>query len=232
MNIIALIPARSGSKGIPDKNIKLYKGEPLLSHSIKVAHQSKYIKDVYVSTDSVIYQEIALKYNAKITPLRPDEISTDLSPDLDTFKFCIDNINPIPDIIVHLRPTYPNRNVKLLDDCIEQFLKHYTLYNSLRTVVPIKKSPIKMYYIEDNNLIPYFKEFQKFKYGDEPYNQARQNFPDTYLHNGCIDIVKTSTILDNNLLSGNSILPYIMDENECNDIDDIEDFINSEKYKI
>lgn len=232
MNIIALIPARSGSKGISDKNIKLYKGEPLLSHSIKVAQQSKYIKDVYVSTDSVIYQEIALKYNAKITPLRPDEISTDLSPDLDTFKFCIDNINPIPDIIVHLRPTYPNRNVQLLDNCIEQFLKHYTLYDSLRTVVPIKKSPIKMYYIEDNNLVPYFKEFQKFKYGDEPYNQARQNFPDTYLHNGCIDIVKTSTILDNNLLSGNSILPYIMDENECNDIDDIEDFINSEKYKI
>ena len=232
MNIIALIPARLGSKGIPDKNIKLYKGEPLLSHSIKVAQQSKYIKDVYVSTDSVIYQEIALKYNAKITPLRPDEISTDLSPDLDTFKFSIDNINPIPDIIVHLRPTYPNRTVQLLDDCIEHFLKHYTLYDSLRTVVPIKKSPIKMYYIEDNNLIPYFKEFQKFKYGDEPYNQARQNFPDTYLHNGCIDIVKTSTILDNNLLSGNTILPYIMDENECNDIDDIEDFINSEKYKI
>jgi N-acylneuraminate cytidylyltransferase len=235
MNIIALIPARSGSKGIPDKNIRLYKGEPLLSHSIKIAKESKYIKDVYVSTDSVIYQEIALKYNAKITPLRPSEISTDLSPDLDTFKFFIDNINsdiPIYDIIVHLRPTYPNRTVKLLDDCIETFIKNYDSYDSLRTVVPIKKSPIKMYYIEHNKLIPYFKEFRQFKDGDEPYNQARQNFPDTYLHNGCIDIIKRSIIIEHNLLSGNKILPYIMDEEENDDIDDIQDFNNSEKKTI
>jgi CMP-N-acetylneuraminic acid synthetase len=81
-----------------------------------------------------------------------------------------------------------------------------------------------MYYIENNKLEPYFKEYKDLI---EPYNQARQYFPDTYLHNGCIDIVKTSTIINQNLLSGTNIFPYIMDEKEDNDIDDINDFNKS-----
>jgi CMP-N-acetylneuraminic acid synthetase len=230
LNIVALIPARSGSKGIKDKNIKLYKGLPLLAHSIKIALESEYINDVYVSSDSEEYNNIALKYGAKITPLRSKEISDDLSPDIDTFKHFLkmyenNNLN-IPDIIIHLRPTYPNRNLKLLNDTIEYFIENYDDYDSLRTVVLLKKTPYKMYYIDyKNNLIPFLKDHELFK---EPFNQARQNFPDTYLHNGCIDIVK-SNIINNNLLSGDNILPYIMDDNEIDDIDDINDFNNSEK---
>jgi CMP-N-acetylneuraminic acid synthetase len=85
-----------------------------------------------------------------------------------------------------------------------------------------------MYYIEDNLLIPYIND----KSYNESFNQARQNFPDTYLHNGCIDIVKTEIIYKYNLLSGHNILPYIMDENEIDDIDDINDFIISENKNI
>ncbi len=220
-NIVALIPARSGSKGLVNKNIQLYKNKPLLSHSIIIAKKSKYINDVYVSTDSKIYQQIAMEYNAKVTPLRPPEISDDLSPDIDTFKFFIDNIDFKPDIIIHLRPTYPNRRVELLDDCIETFIKNYNEYDSLRTVVPYKKCPVKMYYIQNKCLIPFFKEYNDMI---EPYNQARQNFPDSYLHNGCIDIIKTDIIINKNMLSGNAIYPYIMDEKETDDIDDINDF--------
>ena len=98
-------------------------------------------------------------------------------------------------------------------------------YDSLRTVILIKKTPYKMYYINDNNLIPYIKDDSRFK---EPYNQARQNFPDTYLHNGCIDIIKTNIILKDRLMSGEKILPYIMNDNEINDIDDEKDFYKSE----
>ena len=185
--IVALIPARSGSKGLVHKNIKMYKGIPLLAHSINIAKESKYIDNVYVSTDSKLYQQIALEYGAKVTPLRPHNISDDLSPDIDTFKFFINTLpntnngqKDIPEIIIHLRPTYPNRTIELLDDCIMKFIKNYELYDSLRTVVPYKKCPIKMYYInKDNNvLIPYFKEYNDMI---EPYNQARQNFPDSYL---------------------------------------------------
>jgi N-acylneuraminate cytidylyltransferase len=229
LNIVTLIPARSGSKGLKDKNIKLYKGIPLLAHSIKLSLECKYINETYVSTDSTIYQDIAIKHCSKVTPLRPKEISDDLSPDIDTFIHFInmykDQNRPIPDIIIHLRPTYPNRNIDLLNNCIEDFIKNYNNYDSLRTVVMIEKSPYKMYYIEDNILTPYIKLHSSF---DEPYNQARQNFPNTYLHNGCIDIVKTDVIINKNLLSGDKIYPFIMKDSEIDDIDNIKDFIKSE----
>ena len=229
LNIIAIIPARSGSKGLVDKNIKIYKRLPLIAHSINIAKECPYINDVYVSTDSDKYQNIALHYGAKVTPLRPVGISHDLSPDIDTFYYVInwfikENI-VIPDIVIHLRPTYPNRTLKLLNECIEHFIKNMINYDSLRTVILIKKTPYKMYYINDNNLIPYIKDDSRFK---EPYNQARQNFPDTYLHNGCIDIIKTNIILKDRLMSGEKILPYIMNDNEINDIDDEKDFYKSE----
>ena len=226
MYIIALIPCRSGSKGLPNKNIKNYNGLPLIAHSILLAKKCKFFNKVYVTTDSLKYQDIALQYGANILDLRPKEISDDLSPDIDFFKhfiqWTIQNNLKIPDIIVHLRPTYPNRTLELLNDCIIQFLNNYENYDSLRTIVPIKKSPYKMYYIEKNNLIPYFKNKDQFL---EPFNQARQYFPDTYLHNGCIDIIKTK-IIHENLLSGQNILPYIM--NDMDDIDDLEDFCKSE----
>jgi N-acylneuraminate cytidylyltransferase len=231
--IVALIPARCGSKGIPHKNIKLYKNKPLLVHSIDIAKECKYIKEIYVSTDSEEYQNIAIENGANITPLRPIEISDDLSPDIDTFLYFIKmfktNNLKIPDLIIHLRPTYPNRKIDILNECIEKFIENYEKYDSLRTVVKIDKTPIKMYHIENNNLIPYFDKYQCFI---EPFNQARQNFPDTYLHNGCIDIVKTELIINNKLLSGTKIYPYIMNENETDDIDNINDFNKSENKII
>ena len=226
LNIVALIPARSGSKGIKDKNIKLYKGIPLLAHSIKIGLESEYIKDVYVSTDSLEYQEIALKYKAKITPLRSSDISDDLSPDIDTFKHFINTLNlPLPDIIVQLRPTYPNRDIKTVNECIKIFINNYDKYDSLRTVIPISKTPFKMYYVDNDKLVPYLTEYKDYI---EPYNQARQIFPVTYLHNGYLDIIKTNIILSQNLLSGNNILPYIMKSDQLDDIDNLEDFINAE----
>ena len=234
LNIVALIPARSGSKGIPNKNIKIYTDLPLFVHSINIALQCKYINDVYVSTDSEEYRNIAIQYGSNTTPIRPVEISGDLSPDIDTFKYFIDmfdnNGQKKPDIIVHLRPTYPNRNIDLMNETIETFIKNMNNYDSLRTVVPIKKTPYKMYYIEEDykdgiNLKPFLNNFKNYI---EPYNQARQIFPKTFLHNGCIDIVKTSVILEKNLLSGDRIYPFIMSSDDNNDIDNLQDFINSQ----
>jgi len=223
--IVALIPARSGSKGIPHKNIKLYKNKPLLVHSIDVALKCEYIKEIYVSTDSEEYQNIAINNGALVTPLRPPDISDDLSPDIDTFLYFIKIFKKIPDLIIHLRPTYPNRNINILNDCINKFIENYENYDSLRTVVKIDKTPYKMYHIDNNNLIPYINTYKNLI---EPFNQARQHFPDTYLHNGCIDIIKTKLIVNKNLLSGEKIYPYIMNENEIDDIDSINDFNKSE----
>ena len=137
----------------------------------------------------------------------------------------VDNNEKIPDIIIHLRSTYPNRKIEVLDDCIKKFIDNYNDYDSLRTVIPLKKTPYKMYHISNNILIPVIKKHESLI---EPFNQARQCFPETYLHNGYIDIIKTEIIINNNLLSGNRILPYIMLENEIDDIDDLIDFNKSE----
>jgi len=236
--IVALIPARSGSKSIIHKNIKLYKGKPLLAHSINIGLECSYIHDVFVSTDSLEYSNIAKKYGSKLTPLRPKNISNDLSPDIDTFYFFLnwlkESNQKIPDVIVHLRPTYPNRQLDIVDECIEYFLENYESYDSLRTVIPLRDTPYKMYYINQDSskkpqLTPYFSSYDDLK---EPFNQARQNFPQTYLHNGYIDIIKTSVILEKKLLSGTKILPYIMKEEDDDDIDEMEDFIKSEKSFI
>ena len=227
MKIIAIIPARSGSKGIINKNIKNYKGLPLMVHSIKLAQNCKLINNVIVSTDSQIYAELAIKYNAYVPYYRPPAISEDLSTDYEFMKYhcdwCIKHNKKVPDIIVHLRPTYPNRKLDDLNKCLKLFIDNYDNYDSLRTVVKFDKSPYKMYTIENNNLCPLFKS----KY--ELYNQCRQNLPDTYLHNGSIDIVKTTVIMKNKSISGDRIYPYVMNDNETNDIDTIDDWNKSIK---
>jgi len=229
--ILCLIPARSGSKGIPHKNIKDFKGKPLIAHSIYQAQQSKYFKQmrIIVSTDSREYADIANKWGAETPFLRPKEISGDMSVDYEFIKHALDwlknNEDYIPDIILQLRPTYPTREVELLNNCIRQFLDNYDNYDSLRTVVITPKTAYKMYRIKGNELIPLFREVDGVK---EPYNRCRQDLPVTYLHNGCIDIFKTN-IVSRGTISGDKILPYVMAQNEINDIDSMEDWKNAEK---
>ena len=229
MEILCLIPARSGSKGIPDKNIKNLVNKPLLAWSIEQAQNSKYKMRIIVSTDSEEYGNIAKKYGAEVPFLRPSEIAQDLSTDLEfiehSLKYLEDNENYIPDFIVQLRPTYPTRKVETLDDTIKTFIEKRMEYDSLRTVFPIEKSPFKMYTLNGNNLEPLFRTLGDI---NEPYNQCRQNLPTAYLHNGYIDILNTN-IVKNKLISGERIYGYVMSTEEYHDIDTIEDFEIVEK---
>ncbi len=224
MKIIVLIPARGGSKSIPRKNIKSYIGKPLIAHSIELAKQCDLIDDIIVSTDDTEIAAISRKYEAHVPFLRPSEYAQDLSTDLDVFTHYLEWCDNKPDIIVHLRPTYPNRTKELLERCINLFVTNYDKYDSLRTVCKVDKSPYKMYRNIDNNLIPLFFDVDGI---DEPYNACRQILPQCYLHNGCIDIVKSTTIQKGSM-SGKRILPVIMNENY--DIDTLKDFSNSEQY--
>jgi N-acylneuraminate cytidylyltransferase len=225
--IHALIPARSGSKSIPKKNVQIYKNYPLLVHSILSAKREIMISKVVVSTDCTKIQKIAIENGADAPFLRPSNISGDLSSDLECFqhylKWLTDTKQILPDVIVHLRPTYPERNKNILYNCLSTFLKVKETYTSLRTVVPIDKSLFKMYTIKSKQLKPNYLEFDNIK---EPYNQARQLLPQTYLHNGCIDIINRSTI-ENNSMTGDKIYPFIMSKEEIFDIDTPEDLIHS-----
>jgi CMP-N,N'-diacetyllegionaminic acid synthase len=228
MEILCLIPARSGSKGIPNKNIRKLAGKPLLAWSIEQAKQSKHKMRIIVTTDSEEYCEIAKKYGAETPFLRPNEISQDLSTDLEFIKHSLGELkkeNYNPDFIVQLRPTYPTREVNILDETIDIFIKERNKYDSLRTVIPFDKSPYKMYRIEDKELKPLFREVNGIK---EPFNQCRQNLPNTYLHNGYIDILNTD-IIENGGISGERIYPYLMTGDEYHDIDYEDDFKEVEK---
>ena len=106
------------------------------------------------------------------------------------------------------------------------FIKSYKDYDSLRTVIPMEKSPYKMYTIESNILSPLFKKANNIL---EPYNQPRQILPKTYMHNGYLDIIKTTSVIRMNSISGNKIYPYVLSADEIDDIDTIDDWKRSEE---
>jgi CMP-N,N'-diacetyllegionaminic acid synthase len=182
--ILCIIPARSGSKGIIHKNIKIFRGKPLLAWSIEHALKCKYSKNmrIIVSTDSKEYVEIAKKWGADVPFLRPKEISGDLSTDYECIKHAIEwlkiNENYNPNIILQLRPTQPCRKIEDINKCLDIFIHNYNNYDSLRTVVPFEKSPYKMYTIDLNNIMlkPLFNKVNEI---NEPYNQCRQILPQT-----------------------------------------------------
>ena len=224
LNIIAIIPARSGSKRIPNKNIKHFNNYPLIYWSIKTAKQSKYITKVVVSTNCDNISRIAKNYGAEVCK-RPEEISGDLSTDYEFLEHCLNYINDKVDLLVQLRPTYPNRKVSILDDCIEKIIKNKDA-SSLRTVCEIDKPVYKMYNISNNKLIPLFENVNGL---EEPYNLPAQLLPKSYWHNGYIDIIRPETIINQKSVTGNNIHAYLMSEKEIYDIDTIEEWIMAEE---
>lgn len=223
MSTLAIIPARSGSKGLPGKNIKKFRGTPLLGIAIEQAKNAKNIDRIVVSTDSEEYAQIARSFGAEVPFLRPAELSTDLANDLSTFQHCLNELekqNYKPDLIVHLRPTYPLRNAVEIDQCI-QLLKDNPSASSVRSVFLSEISPYKIYKIESDRLLPVADCGIK-----EAFNEPRQNLPPTYVHNGAIDVVRAQTIL-NGSMSGSYILPFLMNHNH--DIDSLSDFETAEK---
>lgn len=226
INILCIIPARSGSKSLSNKNIKNFNGKPLLAWSIEHAKKCDYAQQmrIIVSTDSEEYAEIAKKWGAEVPFLRPHEISQDYSTDYEYFEHAVNwlkiNERYYPDIIIQLRPTQPCRKIEDINNCLKLFIKNRHQYDSLRTVVEFEKSPYKMYSIDDNILNPLYEEINGIK---EPYNMGRQMLPQTYLHNGYIDIFNTEIIFQGSI-SGNNIYPYIMEKNEIIDIDTIDDW--------
>ena len=230
VNILCLIPARSGSKGLPDKNIKMMVDKPLIAWSIEQAKQSKYFNSkqmrIIVSTDSEKYRDIALKWDAEVPFLRPNDISQDSSTDLEFIKHTLnwleENENYIPDYILQLRPTQPCRPDDLIDKCLDIFIG--SEYDSLRTVIQTEKTPYKMYTKNGEELVPLFEEVNGLS---EPFNIGRQYLPKTYLHNGYVDILKPE-IIKKNKLSG-KILAYEMTESDSIDIDTEQDWVKAER---
>ena len=162
--ILAIIPARSGSKSIKDKNIVYYKGKPLIYHTIKAAIKSKLINRVIVSTDSKKYKKISEKFGAEVPFLRPKKFSTDHSLDYDyvlhATKFFFKK-KYYPDLIVLLRPTTPNRQISIIDKGIKLFIKNFKKYDSMRSVSEFNQPPQKLFMIKGNRLKGFFDKIYR-----------------------------------------------------------------------
>lgn len=244
MKIYAFIPARGGSKRIPRKNVKLYAEKELIYWSIKIGLDCLLIDEVFVSTDDIEISNVAKKCGAQVPFLRPDEISGDFSTDLECAQHFINWFDTDecggrfekPDIIVHLRPTYPNRRIEILNNCLKQFLDKYSDFDSLRTITRVDKPPYKMYNVIKNDygiesLVPLFKQVISRDGSHtviEPYNNPAQILPEAFWHNGYIDVIKSS-VIESGSMSGTKMIPYLMDDSEVDDIDTMDEWRASEK---
>lgn len=205
---IALIPARSGSKGIPNKNIRLLGGHPLIEWSIMAAKKAKSIDRVIVSTDSFEYAQLAIQLGAEAPFLRPPEISDDRSTDIDFIIHALDWLEKNggePEYIVHIRPTTPFRNPAQIDAAIGLF-QNSTMATALRSAHEMSESAYKTFEISPNGQ---FKRLGADSTALDAANNARQQFPNTFQANGYVDVLSTRFIRDNGLIHGDWVLPFI-----------------------
>ncbi len=221
-----LIPARGGSKGIPNKNIIKINDLPLIAYTIIVAKQCNFIDRVFVSTDSEEIAKIAEFYGANIPFLRPSYLATDYVNDKEVFKHFLNEANSlglnISENIVHLRATTPSREYKLIDKAIKAFA-NTDKFTSLRSAHKAKEVPFKWYRLEGG----VFKSLLTATNNVDIQNMPRQQFPQSFIPNGYVDIVNTSTILDENLFHGDNIQAFITEK--ANDIDDFVDLEEAKK---
>jgi CMP-N,N'-diacetyllegionaminic acid synthase len=220
-SIVALIPARSGSKGVPHKNIRLLGNHPLIEWSIAACKAASSINSVVVSTDSEEYAQMSLEMGAKVPFLRPAEIAGDLSTDYDFIKHALDWFSQNggePEYIVHIRPTTPFRDPILLDHAVAAFINHPQA-TALRSVHPMSESAYKTFEIAPGGQL---KRVASESTELDAANNARQQFPMTYIANGYVDVLSTAFIRKMQLIHGNHVLPFVTPP--ANEVDTIDDF--------
>jgi N-acylneuraminate cytidylyltransferase len=227
--VLAVIPARGGSKGIPRKNIRDFAGYPLISYSIAAGLQSHYVARTIVSTDDEEIAAVARKFGAETPFLRPVEFSQDKTVDLPVFKHALEwlaqNENYHPDVMVQLRPTSPVRPRNCVDDAVRLLLDHPEA-DSVRGVVEAGQNPYKMWLIEKSS--GQIRPLLGVEGVPEAYNAPRQVLPDVYWQTGHIDAIRPRAILEKNSMSGEIILPLVIDVRYTIDIDSPADWQKSE----
>lgn len=218
MKNIAIIPARSGSKGLKDKNIKLLNGKPLLAYSIEEAIKSKCFDTVFVSTDSKKYADIAKKYGAEVPFLRSKNNARDKSDAWSVVRETLDNYDKLGkrfDTFTYLQPTSPLRTSKDIKNA-------YKLYkelkaNSIVSVCETEVSPLYCYKLPKNNLLSKVLNV-------ENENKRRQDIGTYYTMNGAIYLSNVNNFLKTNDIFKKRCYAYVMEKKSSIDIDDELDF--------
>ena len=217
-SVCAIIPARSGSKGILDKNIRLFGKHPLIAWSIAAAKCSKKIDRIIVSTDSEKYATIARKYGAEAPFIRPAVIATDNAQDIGfimhTLLWLAEHEGYVPELLVHLRPTSPLRDPTLIDTAIKK-LQNHPEATSLCSAHEVAHPPCKYFKLNTDDTFSGLM-------GEEYISLPRQKCPKAYQGNGYVDVLRSQYILETGKLYGTKRLAFITPD--CGDIDNKSDF--------
>ena len=214
--IVAIIPARGGSKGVPNKNIKMLAGKPLITYTIEESLKSKHIDRTIVSTENKKIAEISKKYGAEIIE-RPTELADDDTPTLPVLKHAVNHLEKVEgysaDIVVLLQPTSPLRKVSDIDIAIEKFLKSDA--DLVVSVIEMKHHPFWSFEIDGDKLRPFVKDgFKTIK---------RQDLPRVYTVNGAIYVMSAERARSDSIFGGD-MRAVVMSEEKSVDIDTPLDF--------
>lgn len=212
MNILGIIPARGGSKGVPGKNIRLLGGRPLIDWTIKAAQESKIITNFAVSTDSKKIADIAVAASCE-TIDRPAELGEDKTPMLPVLQHAVNVMEKrhslIYDYCIILQPTTPFRTGKHIDEAFSILME-----NDCDSVVSVYKvedqHPARMYKMEKGLLVKFSPELEDVR---------RQELPEVFHRNGMIYAFKRSLLISNSFF-GKKIVPFVMDKKVSINIDD------------
>lgn len=226
LNVLCVIPARSGSKGLKDKNIKKFRDKPLVAHTIEYAQKCNLLTKTIVSTDSLHYSDIVKEFGVDVPFIRPKEFAKDSSQDIDFIYHalfeCEEHYKIQFDYVVLLRPTSPVRLPNLIERGLKLIISDPEA-SSLKAVTKSTEHPYRQWIIEKDN---YIVGYEKDVY--EPYNLPRQKLPPVYYSAGDLEIIRRKTIIGGSV-SGKKIIPLVLNKKDVVDIDNEDDWINALK---
>ena len=222
--MLAIIPARGGSKGLPGKNIRPFNGKPLIAYAIEVALKSKAVTRVVVSTDAPEIASVAIEYGAEVI-MRPEELATDTSAALDAFLYTVEEIErrekKVHPAFIVLYPTAPLRTQEQIDGCIQLFYDR-----EASSVISVTESdhPVEWARVIEGGILK-----EKFQGG----NLNRQSYDVSYFPNGLLYVFNYQDLKETREYYMDKTYPYIIDKLYCADIDDLLDFQMAEfKYRL
>jgi CMP-N-acetylneuraminic acid synthetase len=206
-NVIALIPARSGSKRVTDKNIRPLAGHPVIAYTVVAALQSEIFSDVVVSTDSELYADIARHYGAEVPFMRPSEFAGDLSPDIEWIEYTLKRLKEegrAYDCFSILRPTSPFRLPETIRRAWREFLSEEGV-DSLRAVEKCKQHPGKMWVVRGRRMTPLLP----LSPPEQPWHSSQyQSLPEVYVQNASLEIAWARVVFEGRSIAGNVIMPF------------------------
>jgi CMP-N-acetylneuraminic acid synthetase len=226
-NIIALIPARAGSKRIPDKNVRLLAGHPLIAYTIAAALQSEIFAAVVVSTDSERYADIARHYGAEVPFLRPPGFAGELSPDIEWVEYTLKQLQSEGrsfDCFSILRPTSPFRQAETIGRAWQQFLAQDGV-DSLRAVEKCKQHPGKMWVVRGSRMVPLLP----LSPAEQPWHSSQyQSLPEVYVQNASLEIAWMRVVFEGRTIAGNVLMPFFTKGFEGFDLNNRDDWVVAE----